>query len=636
MSTIILRRATEGALPDCRLSLGERTSVRGAKGDIDNLPGGIRKNSGRNATSRPGFSQSRLRRGAQFSLAAWLLVGLATAKAAAPKPPQVVHRMTSHHETLELTVNTSRIVTVGKELPRVIINNPEVAEVTALSPTQVQVMAKKPGVTQLNLFSPDKDAKSGDEQDEIYTLDLIVYPDARELTLLLRTQFPTAALKVIPTANAVIVSGYVDDPNQVQRIIDIATDYAPKVLNNIRVGGVQQVLLQIKVMEVSRTKLRNMGFDWGTLGRAGQGFATNGVGQLLTTMTTQSGGGGVPTALGILKPVSGAPQSMTFGVMSGSNQFFGVLNLLTQKNVAKVVAEPQLVTVSGRPASFHVGGRVPYASSVSLAGPSFAFMPVGTQIDFVPIVLGSGAIRLEVRPRVSEIDPSNSQTYNGYTIPGFAERQCDTGVELRSGQTLALAGLVQVREEAQFSGLVWVSDLPLIGIPFRNVQNRYNEVETLIMVTPHLVDGMDACEVPPGGPGQSTTTPDDHELYCRGYMEVPNLKGPDNLGPRPDAHGAFPPMVNGEWAEPAEEKKPAAPSPAIKSTNPAPKGPDEAANRPRPPRLGAGKTAKENTTGFVRFNGRQPVAGAKPTVKAGNSRSKKTPGFIGPTGYDLR
>lgn len=578
-------------------------------------------------------------RQACHGLGAWLLISLATAQAAVPSAAQVVHRMESRHETLELTVNTSRIVTVGKELPRVIVNNPEVAEVTALSPTQIQVMAKKPGVTQLNLFAPAGNAESGDERDEIYTLDLIVYPDARELTLLLRTQFPTAALKVIPTANAVIVSGYVDDPGQVQRIVDIASDYAPKVFNNIKVGGVQQVLLQIKVMEVSRTKLRNMGFDWGTLGTSGQGFATNGVGGLLNTLAQQTSGSAslssAATPLGRLVPASGSAQSMTFGVMSGANTFYGVLNLLTQKNVAKVVAEPQLVTVSGRPASFHVGGQVPYASNVSLAGPSFSFMRVGTQIDFVPIVLGSGAIRLEVRPRVSEIDPSNSQTYNGYTIPGFTERQCDTGVELRTGQTLALAGLVQMRSEEQLSGLVWVSDLPILGIPFRRMQSQYNEIETLIMVTPHLVDAMEACEVPPGGPGSGTTLPDDHELYCRGYLEVPNQKAPDVLGPYPSAHGSFPPMTNDAWQEAEAEKKPAGPSPTVKPSEP-PSVRPETIDRPQPPNLNGSTTGKKSTAGFVRFDGKQPSTGAKPAVKPSASRQKKTPGLIGPTGYDLR
>lgn len=574
---------------------------------------------------------------------------------------QVVHQLQSQNETLELTVNTSRILTIGKELPRVIVNNPEIAEVTALSPTHIQVMAKKPGVTQINLFSASEGAQAGKDEDEIHTVDLIVYPDARELSLLLRTQFPTAALKVVPTANSVIISGYVDDPSQVKHIIDIATDYAPKVLNNIKVGGVQQVLLQIKVMEVSRTKLRNMGFDWSSLGKSGQGFATDSVGGLLNTLSQQTSTSstlsGAITPLGRLTTASGNAQSMTFGVMSGSNQFFGVLNFLTQKNVAKVVAEPQLVTVSGRPASFHVGGKVPYAASVSLAGPSFSFMPIGTQIDFVPIVLGNGGIRLEVRPRVSEIDPSNSQTYNGYTIPGFAERQCDTGVELRAGQTLALAGLVQVREEGQSSGLVWISELPILGIPFRSMQHSYNEIETLIMVTPQLVDAMEACETPLGGPGYATTAPDDNELYCKAHIEVPNLKGPNSMGPYPDPHGVFPPISNGAWDEDAKPKaggmimappvKPAR-GPVQKEARGTSDSQSGFVDRPQPPSLsspGASKTnsgtkttsaRKTNTAGFVRFEAEEPAAPVKPTIKSGSSRQKKKPGFIGPTGYDLR
>ncbi|HVA47601.1 MAG TPA: pilus assembly protein N-terminal domain-containing protein [Pirellulales bacterium] len=572
-----------------------------------------------------------------------LLAALVSAAGAGPpNSNQVVHRLQSANETLELTVNTSRILSIGKPLPRVQVNNPEVAEVTALSETQIQVLAKKPGVTQVNLF---------DEDDNIYSVDLIVYPDARELSMLLRTQFPTAALKVVPTATSVIVSGYVDDPSEVRRIIDIASDYAPKVLNNIKVGGVQQVLLQVKVMEVSRTKLRNFGFDWGTLGRPGQGFATNSVGGLLNTLSQQassSGGttqalGTAATPFGLLAPVSGTAQSMTFGVMSGSNQFFGVLNLLTQKNVAKVVAEPQLVTVSGRPASFHVGGSVPYARMVSLAGPSFGFMQIGTQVDFVPIVLGNGAIRLEVRPRVSELDPSNAQTYNGYTIPGFAERQCDTGVELRSGQTLALAGLVQVRTETQANGLAWIGDLPLLGIPFRRMQDSYNEIETLIMVTPHLVDAIDACDVPPGGPGYATADPDNHELYCKGYVEVPNCQGPNMHGPYPDSHGMFPPPATDDtWSDDDKDGTPSGAKPAAgqptdrPSQPPGAVQPGETTGRPRPPTLHPGKSSNTNTTGFV-SSARQPRSGRlQPTVRPSAPRQKKVPGFIGPTGYDLR
>ncbi|HEV3338746.1 MAG TPA: pilus assembly protein N-terminal domain-containing protein [Pirellulales bacterium] len=576
----------------------------------------------------------------------------------ATEPGPIIRRLQSANETLEMTVNTSRILTIGKPLPRVQVNNPDVAEITALSETQIQVMAKKPGVTQVNLF---------DENDNVYSVDTIIYPDARELTLLLRTQFPTAALKVVPTANSVIVSGYVDDPSQVQRIIDIATDYAPKVLNNIKVGGVQQVLLEVKVMEVSRTKLRNLGFDWGNLNSQGN-FAVNGVSGLLNTAVNQSNAAsGAATALGQLQP--GNAQNFSFGVLGAGNSFFGVLDLLTQKSVAKVVAEPKLVTVSGRPAQFMVGGSFPIIVA-SAFYQSVQWRNYGTQVDFVPIVLGNGAIRLEVRPQVSELDPSQGTTVNGTTVPAIIMRQVDTAAELRAGQTLALAGLVQQRTEGASRGLIALSELPLLGIPFRHVQSQYNEVETLILVTPHLIDGMDPCQVPPGGPGYATTVPDNHELYCRGHIEVPNMLGGDMLGPYPDPHGMFPPASEA-WDDAPGTKKPSEAAPSARRpvrpqagllprqagarpagmaavpprvTAPQSASPSRAVgarrneipNRPEPPTLKPDTTAKSRAAGFVRFDGDEQASRAKPTVKAGTARQKKAPGFIGPTGYDLR
>ena len=576
------------------------------------------------------MSQSITRHSTTYAARLFALLAAMASPAAAQtaQPSSVIHRLESQKETLELTVNNSRILTVGKPLPRVQVNNPDLAEITALSETQVQVMAKKAGVTQVNLF---------DDDDNIYSVDLIIYPDAQELTMLLRTQFPTASLKVVPTANSVLISGYVDDPNEVKRIVEIAGDYAPKVLNNIKVGGVQQVLLQAKVMEVSRTKLRNMGFDWGNIGARGD-FVANGVGSLLNTASSSSSATSAVTGLGPLVP--SASQNFNFGVVSGGSTFFGVLNLLVQKNVAKITAEPQIIAMSGRPATFLVGGLIPYPANASLGGISFNFRNVGTQIDFVPIVLGNGAIRLEVRPQVSELDPSNSVTYNGTTIPGFKTRQCDTGVELRSGQTLALAGLVQQRVENQSRGIIGLSNIPLLGIPFRNVSGNYNEIETLILVTPQLVDAMDACEVPPGGPGYATADPNDNEFYCRGHLEVPNVEGPNMTGPYPDPHGMFAaPPPDDTWSE---EGKPAVGAPV----RPVPPAPDsqsrapgyqrlEVPPRPQPPRIRTVTTGNRNTTGFVRSES-PTSSGPQPTVKRGTPRQKKAPGFIGPTGYDLR
>ena len=180
------------------------------------------------------------------------------------------------------------------------------------------------------------------------------------------------------------------------------------------------------------------------------------------------------------------------------------------------------MTVSGRPASFNVGGEIPVPVPQSLGTISIEYKKYGTQLDFIPIVQGNGMIRLEIRPRISEIDPSRSVDAGGHTVPGLRSRDAETGVELRAGQTLAIAGLVQYRSEAMNRGLPWISEVPYLGVLFRKTEETANEIELLITVTPELVEPMNAHEVPPCGPGMQTTSPNDWELFLKGHIEVPN------------------------------------------------------------------------------------------------------------------
>jgi pilus assembly protein CpaC len=582
--------------------------------------------------------------------------GLPIASAQLAGPHQVVHKIEGPNNSLELIVNTSTILTLDGKVPRVQVNNPEILDATPLARNQVQISAKKPGVTQVNLW---------DDQDKVHSVDVIVYADGRELAMVLRSEFPKASLKVKPLANSVIISGYVDDPNQVMRIIQIAEDYHPKIINNITVGGVQQVLLQVKVMEVSRTKFRNAGFDWGSLSKRGD-FAVNGVSGLLNTTAQQSGSssGGLSTSLGRLMP--GTSQNMNFGVLAGQESFFGVLNLLTQKSVAKVISEPSLNTVSGRPASVNVGGEFPILVPQSLGTVSIQYKKYGTQLDFVPIVLGNGAIRLEVRPRVTEIDSSLAVTINGTQVPALKTREADTSAELRAGETLAVAGLVQMRYEGSFNGLLGLSDLPFIGIPFRKVADQVNEVEMLILVTPQLVEAMGPHEVPPGGPGYASGVPSDNELYIKGHIEVPNCDGPNMMGPYPDARGRFNPTTGEPWDLPPAGAteiplQPAAPQPAAPRTPSGPIGPFGPESAPSPPgppssasasgrsAFGVPKAAPRRTVNRTRTASmsqrrspnasevaRQPSNRNKRPTSGGSSRRTAAPGFIGPSGYDLR
>ncbi len=418
--------------------------------------------------------------------------------------PNIIRRISRQSERLEMTTNASRILTLGMQIPKVQVNNPELVAVTPLSATEIQVSAKKPGVTQVNMW---------DTENKVHTLDVIIYGDVRELEFALKTQFPNSSVGVKKFSQSLMLTGFVDSPDHVGPIMRLAEDYAPKVINNLDVGGVQQVLLKVKVMEVSRTKLRQLGVDWAIFGSDGD-FAISRVSGLISAFDSSA------------QSITTAGETFAFGLVNNSSSFFGVLDALQQQNVAKILAEPNLVSVSGRPAQFLEGGEVPILVPQALGTTSIEFRPFGTQVDFLPIVLGNGNIRLEVRPRVSERDESIGIDLQDTRVPGFRVRQADTAVEMKAGQTFALAGLLQRRTEAQHRGLPYVSDIPIIGAGFRSVREVVNEIELLILVTPEFVDALDPHEYPPCGPGMGTMSPDNCSLYFGGHIEVPNAYGP--------------------------------------------------------------------------------------------------------------
>jgi pilus assembly protein CpaC len=444
-------------------------------------------------------------------VSAWAFGALAQQSQIALQPPQptakpsLIYKVDAGTDRIEMTVRTSRILTMDQKVPQAQVNNPDILELTPLSPTQIQISAKATGVTQVNLWGEDQ---------KVHTIDVLVIGDARELMLVLRTRFPNAALNVTPVGNSVLVSGFVDQPEHIDRIIRIAEEYYPKVINNMSVGGCQQVLLHVKIMEVSRTKLRRLGFDWAQV--SGSNRFTSSPASLLSDSAAKDY---IPPGY-LLRTI--APSTFAFSVVSGNNAFFGVLDALRQDNLMKVMAEPTLVTVSGRAASFNSGGTIFLPVPQSLGTISLQPYDYGTSIDFVPIVLGNGKIRLELRPKVSELDYANSITISGTTVPGTKERKADTWVELMAGQTLAIAGLVQSRIESENHGLPWISEVPYLGVAFRKVHESVNEVELLILVTPELVEALDANEVPPCGPGQQTTSPSDHRpAACSAFRTPP-------------------------------------------------------------------------------------------------------------------
>lgn len=553
-----------------------------------------------------------------FSIAGSILgLSAVAAETNASRSTSIIHRITSANERQQMVVNTSRILKLERKIPQAQVNNPEILDLTPLSPTDIQLAAKKAGVTQVNLW---------DEDNNIFTVDVVVYGDTRELEMILTEQFPNASLKLRGFADSVLISGFVENANDVTSIVRIAETFYPnRVTTRLQVGGVQQVLLHVKVMEVSRTKLRDLGFDWAYI--SGSNVVASAAAGLLTDAVAATGTD--PSS------VTASGGNFRFNVVNGPSTFFGILEAMRRDNFAKILAEPTLVTVSGRPASFQSGGKVPVVNGGGLGVPANTqYVEYGTKVDFVPIVLGNSRIRLEVRPDVTEIDGARS--VGGQYA--FRSRYVDTGVELQAGQTLAIAGLIQTRIESSRQGLPWVSELPYVGAAFRRTREERNEVELLILVTPELVAGMHADQVPKCGPGMKTTSPDDWELYFKGYLEVPNccpscdgegcaecqeMAGGENLPTMldsgegqviemheiPTPGSSEPPTPKPLPQKPAPETVPTAPQvpPAASSVGPQKPGPVGPAETPEPMTL--------------------PVSTAA-------LRTSKLPGLIGPIGYD--
>lgn len=442
------------------------------------------------------------------------LVAIATPSFAAESliNGSVVRKINGASDTLEITTNTSRILTLDKKIPKVQVNNPELLAVTPLSATEIQVSAKKAGVTQVNLW---------DEDGEIHTVDVFIYGDVRELEHALATQFPNSAVKVYRYSQSLVLTGFIDRPDYVDPIRQLAEDYAPKVINNISVGGVQQVLLKVKIYEVSRTKLRQLGIDVGTIG--GHGYFGTSVSGLINNVGSAGNPFGIVQTANAVKGITdSAGQTVEFAVTNGNDAFLGFIDALQERNVARILAEPNIVAVSGRPAVFRAGGEIPIPVPQGLGNVAIEYKPFGTQVDFLPIVLGNGKIRLEVRPHISELDFSNALTLDNTQVPALSDRMADTAVEMNAGQTFAIAGLIQQRSQTTVRGIPLLSDIPILGAPFRRTVDDSEEIELLILVTPELVDAMDPHQVPPCGPGMGTVSPNDGDLYIDGKVEVAN------------------------------------------------------------------------------------------------------------------
>ncbi len=426
------------------------------------------------------------------------------------RPGEEIFQIVSPATTIKMIHLDTRVVELANRIKIVDGFNAQTLSVNALSPHRIRLRAESPGVTTLKLI---------DEFDSVYVIELFVEPDTRELQSYLERLFPGTSVKAIGLRDGVVLRGWVTDPTQIPQIIDVAEQFYPIVHSQMNVGGVSQVQLHVKIMEVQRSKIRDLGFNFLALGQQYAVASTPGGIAPLSAMTAPFGG---PPAI-----TAGAGDAeLTFAITGSSDIFRGFLKALQTEALAKVLAEPTLVTTSGRPATMLSGGEFPVLVPQGVGATSIEWKQFGVRMEAVPIVLGNGRLRLDIAPEVSAIDVSNAVSVDGFVVPGLTVRRVNTQVEMRFGETLMIGGLISTARTGTTQKIPFLGELPWIGAAFSRKTYKDGETELLILVTPQMVAPMAPGQVPPGGPGFHTDAPTDHELYLDGLLEVP-LYGPE-------------------------------------------------------------------------------------------------------------
>jgi pilus assembly protein CpaC len=386
-------------------------------------------------------------------------------------------------------------------------------------PTSIELTGQDAGITHLELTDVDGKMES---------YDVIVQVDVEFLRIQLRRMVPTGNIDPIPISNnIVILRGTVNHIEDIARASGAAATALPgvQIVTDLRVAGVQQVQLCVTVAAVSRTKLRQMTFDFFT--NSENFFLGSTIGQAVVQPSLVGVGSAFLNATRTGQTLSGNPglnTNILFGVLHNRWGFLGFLEALKTEGVIKEQADSTLTTMSGRPASFLAGGEQAVPVPAGLGQVGVQFEEFGTRVNFIPIVLGNGKIRLEVEPEISELSAANGTTIQGTTVPGRSTNRVNTTVELEDGQTFVIGGLVQNLVTAETIKTPVLGDLPFLGAAFSSKSYQEDEEELVILVTPHLVDAEDCAQAPKMLPGYETRSPDDFELFLEGILEAP--RGP--------------------------------------------------------------------------------------------------------------
>lgn len=406
------------------------------------------------------------------------LLGLTLALVGAPGNVLAENLRVMRGETARsLKVPMNRAVVVESDTPfaELSVANPGIADIATLSDRSIYVLGKAPGRTTMTLLGPDGRL--------ITNVEVHVSPDIAEFKERLKQILPGEPIEVRTANDGVVLSGTVSSITRMDRALDLAQRYAPeRVTNMMSVGGTQQVMLKVRFAEMQRSVAKNLSSSFGIQGGSGTDGAL-GVSGTYTEGTN-------PVNLfngGTITTTAQNAGVLSIGLAAGGLEFAVLLEALETKGMVRTLAEPNLTALSGQEAKFLAGGEYPIPVSDGDGGITVEYKPFGVELLFVPSVLDDGVINLELLAAVSAIDPSITVTADGISVSGFSRRETKTTVEMRDGQSFAIAGLLQ----DDFTNLVgqvpWLGDIPILGALFRSADYSRQQSELVIIVSAHLV-----------------------------------------------------------------------------------------------------------------------------------------------------
>lgn len=411
----------------------------------------------------------------------------------------VISKVEEGRRAGELVVakNKSEVIRIDVPYTELLVGNPAVADVRTLTDRSIYVLGKEIGTTSLMIYGARKRL--------IAVLDVVVSHDVEGLKSRLFDIFPQEKIEVRQVGVSLLLSGSVSSSAKLGRILAIARQYAPQpaeVVNGLTVEGSQQVMLAVRFAEVARTVVKELGFntaveDKDILIRTGDAIL-NGVFSSSSFIT------------GTLGPFTFGSTSLTI-----------LFDALESKGLVKTLAEPNLIALSGDTASFLAGGEFPVPVSRDLENGgttvTIEFKPFGVSLSFTPTVLDGDLINVVVAPEVSRIDPANSVTISGFQIPGLSTRRARTTVELRHGQSFAIAGLIQSDFEDTLREVPLFGSVPILGGLFRSTNFQRNQTELVLIVTPYLVKPAEPGTL--AAPTDGILPPSDADMYLFGRTE---------------------------------------------------------------------------------------------------------------------